>query len=140
MRFKAISYAYAHSSSWIIFLIKTLKIEWKKFILAFHKIKNNKKKQLFKFLFKFFIQAASHTRPLSLKNKKRKIMWSLNKQMMFKTKSKLANDMLLSSASTMDERTGDSLSIKKLSNLLKLPKAQRWICCEFFYSDIDRWV
>ncbi len=28
--------------------------------------------------------------------------------------------------------------ISKLSNFLKLPKAQRWICCEWFYSDIDQ--
>ncbi len=28
--------------------------------------------------------------------------------------------------------------ISKLSNFLKLPKAHRWICCEFFYSDIDQ--
>ncbi len=28
--------------------------------------------------------------------------------------------------------------IEKLSNILKLPKAQRWMCCEWFYSDIDR--
>jgi hypothetical protein len=29
--------------------------------------------------------------------------------------------------------------IYKLSNFLKLPKAQRWICCEWFYSDIDKY-
>lgn len=28
--------------------------------------------------------------------------------------------------------------VTKLSNYLKLPKAQRWICCEWFYSDIDK--
>ena len=28
--------------------------------------------------------------------------------------------------------------ITKLSNYLKLPKAQRWIYCEWFYSDIDK--
>jgi hypothetical protein len=28
--------------------------------------------------------------------------------------------------------------ISKLTNFLKLPKAQRWICCEWFYSDIDK--
>lgn len=62
---------------------------------------------------------------------------------MFKTKSKLVSDMMSSMSSNSlivnDERIGDSSGIKKLSNLLKLPKAQRWICCEFFYSDIDRW-
>ena|SRR3569832_43971 len=25
-----------------------------------------------------------------------------------------------------------------LKNLLKLPKARRWVCCEFFYSGVDR--
>lgn len=28
--------------------------------------------------------------------------------------------------------------LKRLKNLLKLPKARRWVYCEFFYSDIDR--
>ena len=28
--------------------------------------------------------------------------------------------------------------VTKLSNYLKLPKAQRWICSEWFYSDIDK--
>lgn len=29
-------------------------------------------------------------------------------------------------------------TLKRLKNLLKLPKARRWVYCEFFYSDIDR--
>ena len=39
---------------------------------------------------------------------------------------------------TTDFLNDRSDTIKKLSNLLKLPKAQRWICCEWFYSDIDK--
>lgn len=30
--------------------------------------------------------------------------------------------------------------VNKLTNFLKLPKAQRWMCCEWFYSDIDKYV
>ena len=29
--------------------------------------------------------------------------------------------------------------VEKLKNILKLPKAQRWTSCEWFYSDIDRY-
>jgi hypothetical protein len=37
--------------------------------------------------------------------------------------------------STLEEKNE---IVKKLSNYLKLPKAQRWICCEWFYSDLDK--
>lgn len=35
----------------------------------------------------------------------------------------------------IEERNG-----MKLRNLLKLPKAHKWICYEFFYSNIDKYV
>jgi hypothetical protein len=28
----------------------------------------------------------------------------------------------------------------RLRNLLKLPKAHKWVCYEWFYSNIDKWV
>lgn len=48
-----------------------------------------------------------------------------------------------SSGSTMQLQTirtgrGSKDSLLRLRNLLKLPKARRWIVCEFFYSEIDK--
>ncbi|XP_041365955.1 protein lin-9 homolog isoform X2 [Gigantopelta aegis] len=41
-----------------------------------------------------------------------------------------------SSLSTMDKRLAQSVGVR-LRNLLKLPKAHKWVCYEWFYSNID---
>lgn len=38
-----------------------------------------------------------------------------------------------------DRRLGQKIGLR-LRNLLKLPKAHKWVCYEWFYSNIDKWV
>ena len=38
-----------------------------------------------------------------------------------------------------DRRVGQRIGMR-LRNLLKLPKAHKWVCYEWFYSNIDKWV
>ena len=37
----------------------------------------------------------------------------------------------------LDKKTAHDISIR-LRNLLKLPKAHKWVCYEWFYSNIDK--
>jgi hypothetical protein len=38
---------------------------------------------------------------------------------------------------TIDKKTAQDISLR-LRNLLKLPKAHKWVCYEWFYSNIDK--
>ena len=38
--------------------------------------------------------------------------------------------------STPDKRAAQSIGVR-LRNLLKLPKAHKWVCYEWFYSNLD---
>lgn len=38
-----------------------------------------------------------------------------------------------------DRRIGQKIGMR-LRNLLKLPKAHKWVCYEWFYSNIDKYV
>ena len=41
--------------------------------------------------------------------------------------------------SSPDRRIGQKIGMR-LRNLLKLPKAHKWVCYEWFYSNIDKYV
>lgn len=47
-------------------------------------------------------------------------------------------DRPLQSASP-DRKIGQKIGMR-LRNLLKLPKAHKWVCYEWFYSNIDKYV
>jgi len=41
--------------------------------------------------------------------------------------------------SSPDRKIGQKIGMR-LRNLLKLPKAHKWVCYEWFYSNIDKYV
>lgn len=45
----------------------------------------------------------------------------------------------LSQPSSPDRKIGQKIGMR-LRNLLKLPKAHKWVCYEWFYSNIDKYV
>ena len=59
---------------------------------------------------------------------------SKSKKLGEKTKQELYEEMSLTNRLNA-QRLGVALR-----NLLKLPKAHKWVCFEFFYSNIDRFV
>lgn len=42
-------------------------------------------------------------------------------------------------ATSPDRKIGQKIGMR-LRNLLKLPKAHKWVCYEWFYSNIDKYV
>lgn len=45
----------------------------------------------------------------------------------------------LSQLTSPDRKIGQKIGMR-LRNLLKLPKAHKWVCYEWFYSNIDKYV
>lgn len=45
----------------------------------------------------------------------------------------------LSQLASPDRKIGQKIGMR-LRNLLKLPKAHKWVCYEWFYSNIDKYV
>lgn len=45
----------------------------------------------------------------------------------------------LSHFTSPDRKIGQKIGMR-LRNLLKLPKAHKWVCYEWFYSNIDKYV
>ncbi|XP_045479418.1 protein lin-9 homolog [Harmonia axyridis] len=53
-----------------------------------------------------------------------------------KVKEKYVSNTPLPSLQSPDKKIGQKIGLR-LRNLLKLPKAHKWVCYEWFYSDID---
>jgi hypothetical protein len=66
--------------------------------------------------------------------KKRKIVTGKRGKKSISGKSMAMDDLELTSP---EKKSAQSLGVA-LRNLLKLPKAHKWVCYEFFYSNIDR--
>ena len=47
--------------------------------------------------------------------------------------------MQRASLASPDKRIAQNIG-QRLKNLLKLPQARKWVCCEWFYADIDRFA
>lgn len=77
------------------------------------------------------ILAKSHSKPSSAKKQK-------SPSKIQRDGEKLSDDKSESGGSSnSDHKSGHRIGMR-LRNLLKLPKAHKWVCFEYFYSNIDR--